>query len=271
MARIMNVLWVIAAILAWPLTAAGQSGDAAGGGEFEPTQRVLIRFVTTDDFPPFNANDEDGILTGFNVDLARAICLDLAIACDIKVLPWNNLIPALDREAADAVIAAHRVSADLARRVGITDRYFYTPARFAVRRNSPAFSMTPRGLDGRTVAVVRGSAHEAYLLSFFRNVGIKAFETPELAREALQTGRTDAVFGDGIGLVFWANGTLSKGCCALRGGPFFEARYFGDGIAMLVRKTDNQMRKMLNRAVRDLQANGRFQELLDRYFPIRVY
>ena len=131
--------------------------------------------------------------------------------------------------------------------------------------------MTPTGLDGRTVAVVRGSAHEAYMLSFFRNVGVKPYETPELARQALQTGQTDALFDDGIGLIFWANGTLSKGCCVLRGGPFFEPRFFGDGIAMLVRKSDNQMRKMLNRAVRSLQSNGRFQELMDRYIPIRVY
>ena len=249
---------------------AQQSKDARSG-ELEPSQRIIIRFVTTDDYPPFNAADEDGTLTGFNVDLARAICLDQEITCDIKSLGWNALIPALERDSADAVIAAHRVTAKLAKQVGFSRRYFYTPARFAVRRNSPAFAMTPSGLDSRTVAVVKGSAHEAYLLAFFRNVGVKAYPSRALARQALQTGATDAIFDDGIGLVFWANGTISKACCVLRGGPFFEPRYFGDGIAMLVRRSDNQMRNILNRSIEKLQANGRFQELVDRYFPIRVY
>lgn len=249
---------------------AQQTNDQANS-DVEPSQRILIRFVTTDDYPPFNAADEDGALTGFNIDLARAICLDQEVTCDIKALSWETLIPTLQRDSADAVIAAHRVTAKLAKQVGFTKRYFYTPARFAVRRNSPAFAMTPSGLDGRMVAVVKGSAHQAYLLAFFRNVGIKAYPTRALARQALQTGATDAIFDDGIGLVFWANGTVSKACCVLRGGPFFEPRYFGDGIAMLVRSSDNQMRTMLNRSIDRLQANGRFQELVDRYFPIRVY
>ena len=38
---------------------------------------VALRFVTETDYPPFNYRDEDGTLTGFNVDLARAICREL--------------------------------------------------------------------------------------------------------------------------------------------------------------------------------------------------
>lgn len=270
MPRLLRCL-IVLLVVSMPLGAIAQQSSGAEGSDLEPSQRIIIRFVTTDDYPPFNAADEDGTLTGFNIDLARAICLDQDITCDIKTLSWDALVPALQRDSADAVIAAHRVTAKLAKQVAFTRRYFYTPARFAVRRNSPAFAMTPTGLDGRMVAVVKGSAHEAYLLAFFRNVGVKAFSTPALARQALQTGATDAIFDDGIGLVFWANGTISKACCVLRGGPFFEPRYFGDGIAMLVRKSDNQMRSMLNRSIERLQANGRFQELVDRYFPIRVY
>ena len=249
----------------------GESRSDEGDGQLEPSQRVLIRFVTTDDFPPFNASDEDGVLTGFNIDLARAICADLQIACDIRAIPWAELLNVLQQDNADAVIAGHRITAKLARRVAFTSRYFYTPARFAARRDAAKFAVTPSGLDGRSIAVVRGSAHEAYVIAFFRGSRIVPFDTPELARQAVQTGKTDVVFDDGIGLVFWANGTLSKACCALRGGPYFEPRYFGDGLAILVRRTDQQMRKMLNRSLQRLQASGRMQELVDRYFPIRVY
>lgn len=265
------VLCVAALGVAVSSKAQSQTGATAEGSLEEPSQRVLIRFVTTDDFPPFNAIDEDGALTGFNVDLAREICLDLSITCDIKARPWGELLGALERDNADAVIAGHRVTTGLAARFAFSNRYFYTPARFAVRRNSPAFAMTPGGLDGRSVAVVRGSAHEAYMAAFFRNARIVPFDSPELARESVQTGQLDAVFDDGIGLVFWANGTLSKACCVLRGGPFFEPRYFGDGLAILLRRSDSQLRRMLNRSIRRLQSGGRFQELVDRYFPIRVY
>ena len=59
--------------------------------------RSLIRFVTESDYPPFNYLDEDGTLTGFNVDVARALCLELSAACDVQVRPWADLLPAMRR------------------------------------------------------------------------------------------------------------------------------------------------------------------------------
>ncbi len=271
--RMAHLRQLLAGIMVVAIGAAGATAQNRTAMEpaADPAQRVLIRFVTANDFPPFNALDEDNTLTGFNVDLARAICQDLSIACDVKALAWDKLLQAVRNDSADVVIAAHRATAKLARSFAFSNRYFYTPGRFAVQRSAPQFATTPSGLDGRSVAVVRGSAHEAYLIAFFRNAKIMPFDTPELARQAVQTGKVDAVFDDGIGLVFWANGTSSKACCSLRGGPYFEPKYFGDGLVMVVRKSDNQMRLMLNQSLARLQSNGRFQELVDKFFPIRVY
>lgn len=247
----------------------------APADQSQPTQgqapRTVIRFLTTDDFPPFNSSDEDGVLTGLNVDLARALCLVAKLQCEITTRPWDELLPALRRGEADAVIAGHRVTAEALRTVAFTDRYFQTPARFAVRRGANKFAATPEGLDRRSVAVLRGSAHEAYLQAHFRDTRLVRFDTPELARQALVTGKVDALFGDGIGLVFWVNGTASRACCELLGEAYFEAKYFGDGIAIAVNKSDSQMRQLLNQGLATVRRNGRLLELVDRYFPIRVY
>ncbi len=47
-----------------------------------------LRFLTTTDFPPFNFIDRKKRLTGFHVDLARAICDELGILakCQIQAL-----------------------------------------------------------------------------------------------------------------------------------------------------------------------------------------
>ena len=44
------------------------------------------------------------------------------------------------------------------------------------------------------------------------------------------------LFGDGISLAFWLNGTDSQNCCAFRGGPFTESRYFGEGVGIAVKR-----------------------------------
>ena len=257
-----------------PSPAFAQDADAAAPAPSqgsEPTRRVVIRFLTESDFPPFNFYDEDGVLVGFNVDVARAICQDLNTACDIKVRPWAELLPALQRGEADAVIAAHTVTPQALRSVDFTDRYFFTPGRFAGKLGGEAIEMTPEGLDGKRIGVAKNTAHEAYLKTFFRSSAIKSFENADLAREALLQGQVDYVFDDGISLIFWMHGTASKHCCEIKGGPFLEPKYFGDGIAIAVPKNDQQIKTMINGALARLRASGRLDELTERYFPIRVY
>jgi polar amino acid transport system substrate-binding protein len=248
-----------------PGTAASEPGTDA------LPRRVAIRFLTDSDYPPFNYFDEDNVLTGFNVDVARAICLELAAACDIQVRPWSELLPALRRGETDAVIASHAVSASALQLVDFSDRYYSTPARFAGKRDGVRLEVTPDGLEGKKIAVAKGTAHEAYLRTFFRDSTIRAYPTPELARDALITGAADLLFDDGIGLAFWLNGTASRACCEFKGGPFSEPRYFGDGVAIAVNRADLQLKALINTALRRMRTTGRLEELVLRYFPLRAF
>lgn len=237
----------------------------------DPTRRLVIRFVTEADFPPFNFYDEDGVLVGFNVDVARAICLELNTACDIKVRKWGELLLALKRGEADAVIAAHAVTPQTLAAVDFTDSYFFTPGRFAGKLGGEEADITPEGLDGQRIGVAKNTAHEAFLKAFFRSSSIRTYENADLARDALIQGDVDYVFDDGISLIFWLHGTASKRCCELKGGAYLEPKYFGEGIAIAVPKNDPQVKSMINRALANLRADGRLEELVERYFPVRVY
>jgi len=249
--------------------AAAQTGLSAEGGDLP--RRAALRFLTASEFPPFHYYDDEGVLTGFDVDLARAICLELTAACDIKVRTWDDLLPGLRRGEADAVIASHTITPQALAYADFTDRYYFTPAWFTGLRGGSKQEITTQALEGTKIGVARGTAHEAYLRAFFETSSIQPFDTPEQAREALMTGAVPLIFDDGIGLVFWLNGTLSKACCELKGGPFFDPRYFGDGVGIAVSKADPQLRSLLNRALRRVRETGRYEELLLRYFPTKLY
>ena len=260
--------------LIWALGAqtwAQPPGSKSESAERVEPRRVAIRFLTESDFPPFNYYDEDNLLTGFNVDMARAICLELDVTCDIQVRSWSALLPALARGEAEAVIASHRVSPNALKVADFTEPYYFTPARFAGKRGTPHVDITPDGLEGRRVAVAKATAHEAYLRAFFRDSQIRVYETVELARDALVTGSVDFLFDDGISLAFWLNGTASKACCEFKGGPFAEPKYFGDGIGIAIKKDDAELKVMINTALKRLRESGRYEELLLRYFPSRVF
>ena len=267
----------LAVLVFFALMPAGDGLAQRAGAKFqEQTQktekrRVTLRFVTTSEFPPFNFLDEDGILTGFNVDLARAICLEFRAACDIKIRPWNQIFEVVQRGQADAAIASHSVTPQALLKVNFTSPYFHTPARFTGRRELGEIEATPAGIQGRRIGVIAGTAHEAFLKDFFRSSRIKSFRDAEACRDALVDGKIDLIFDDAISLAFWLNGTLSKQCCEFKGGPYLEPKYFGDGIAIAVAKDDDKLLGELNAALRRVRASGRFGELVTRYFPFQLY
>jgi polar amino acid transport system substrate-binding protein len=232
---------------------------------------TLIRFLTEIDYPPFNYAGPDGNPAGFNVDLARMICEELKIACTVQMRRFDTLISALADNRGDAVMASIAVTPDARRRVDFSDPYYRTPARFVARRESPIEDVRPEQLEGKEVAVVGGTAHEAYLKTLFTEADLRVYATPELARDALKRGEVDLLFGDGISLAFWLNGTESAGCCAFRGGPFIEGRYFGEGIGIAVKRGNDTLRLAFNWALFRLWEKGRFSDLWLRYFPISPF
>jgi polar amino acid transport system substrate-binding protein len=233
--------------------------------------RSLIRFVTDSDFPPFNYYDDDGALAGFNVDMAKALCQELDVVCDVQARQWKDLIPAIKRGEADAIIASMSITPRLLADVDFTDRYYFTPGRFAARKGTlDKADISPIGLEGKRIAVLRGTAHEAYLNVFFRDCNLLVLDKAEQAQDALREARADLLFDDGAALSFWLNGTNSKACCELRGGPFYEPRYFGDGVGVAVRKGDFELKRLINLAIKRVRESGQYDEIMRKYFPVKI-
>jgi polar amino acid transport system substrate-binding protein len=230
-----------------------------------------LRFVTDSDYPPFHYFDEEGVLTGFNVDLARAICEELAVECEVRPVEWEDLFSSLDKDEADAAIASIRIDADALTKADFTERYYATPARFIARKESELKDVRPETVEGKKIGVARGTGHEAFLKAFFPAAEAVPFDSADDAQMALKAGQVDLVFGDGVGLIFWLNGVTSDGCCEFRGGPYFDAKYFGEGVGIALKKGNRQLVEILNYALEQVHASGRYEGLFLRYFPMSFF
>ncbi len=155
--------------------------------------------------------------------------------------------------------------------VDFTDRYYSTPARFAARTGNTIGEISVAELQGRKIAAVQGTAHEAFLRDFFEGAKILSYPTPAEARAALKNGEADLLFDDGISLMFWIQGTDSARCCEFKGEGYSEPRYFGDGVGIAVKKGNTRLRAVLDYALARVKASGRYEELMLRYFPLPLY
>lgn len=230
-----------------------------------------IRFLASDDYPPLNFALSNGTLTGFNVEIAHAVCEELEIGCTIQARRFDALINSLVTGKGDAVVASIAAAPESRARIDFSQPYYQTPARFVVRKNAVPLVATESGLKGRTVGVVGGSAHEAYLKTFFSGARTKPYPSLSALETALRAGEIDSVFADGLTMSVWLNGELSTDCCRFSGGPYCESRYFGEGVGIAVRIDDNQLRKALNWALARLYSKGIYSEIYLKYFPIGFY
>jgi polar amino acid transport system substrate-binding protein len=231
----------------------------------------IIRFLTETDFPPFNYTGPDGAPAGFNVDLARLICEEIKVQCTVQMRRFDTLIDALNGNQGDAIIASIAETPEMRVRVDFSDPYYRTPARFVSRKDTDIDDVRPEALEGKKVAVVAGTAHEAYLRTLFTEAELHPYPNAAEACAALRRGEVDLLFGDGVALAFWLNGTDSGGCCVFRGGPYMESRFFGEGVGIVVRRGNELMRQAFNWALFQLWEKGRFTDLWLKYFPISPF
>jgi polar amino acid transport system substrate-binding protein len=233
-----------------------------------------VRFLTDDDYPPFHFLGPDGQLTGFNVDLARAICRELSLACTIQPRRWDTLLAALSEDQGDAVIASFKPGAKDLSAYSFSIPYYRTPARFVALRKM-ADSLASQGktleadrLEGRTIGVLAGSAHAAYLADFFGKSAHRLVYDLAEAQSLLVKGDIDLLFVDGVSIAPWLN-TSEGNCCRFVGGPFNEARYFGDGVMIAMRKDAGVLRRAIDYALYRVSENGQYHALMLKYFPVR--
>jgi polar amino acid transport system substrate-binding protein len=273
--------------LLWSAVALGVVGGSAAQAQgvtipnfWDPRARIekpdltglrTVRFMVDDEFPPLHFAGPDGVPTGFSVELARAACDKLGITCSIQVRRFDTLLDALNEKAGDVVAAAIPITADVRGRFGATLPYFRIPARFAARRDRPVPEPKGNAFKGRSVAVVAGTAHEAYAKAFMAGATIRSVPDQNAGHAAVKAGQVEYLFGDGLSLALWIGGTDAADCCSLVGGPFLESRFFGEGIGFLVRKEDDLLRRALDYALQRLWDDGKYAEIYLRFFPISPY
>ncbi len=163
------------------------------------------------------------------------------------------------------------MSESLRQRFGVTAPYFKIPARFAIKKDGNLPMPEGKALQGKSIGVVAGTAHEAFAKAFMASTTLKPFPELVAAQTALKAGDIDYLFADGLSLALWIGGEDAADCCNFAGGPYLESRFFGEGIGFVVRKEDENLRRAFDFALQQLWKEGKYAELYLRFFPVSPF
>ena len=253
------------------LLIAGAIMAAMAAGAVQAKEWKTVRFGIEGAYPPFSLTDEKGQLQGFDVDMANALCEQMQVKCELIAQDWDGIIPALLARKYDAIIAAMSITEERQRTVDFTDRYALVPNKFVAKKGAN-LELTKEGLKGKKVGVQIATTHDKYLSeNFGKEVALVRYGTADEAYLDLKAGRVDYVFLDATAI---EEGLLNKDGgdqYAFVGPSITDETWFGEGFGIAVRKQDQDLKQMLNKAIAELRENGQYKAVNDKYFEYDVY
>lgn len=253
------------------LLVAGAIMAALTAGAVQAKEWKTVRFGIEGAYPPFSWTDESGELQGFDVDMANALCEQMEVKCQLVAQDWDGIIPALLARKYDAIIAAMSITEERKRTVDFTGKYALVPNKFVARKGTE-LDLSEAGLKGKRVGVQIATTHDKYLTdNFGKDVNLVRYGTADEAYLDLKAGRVDYVFLDATAI---EEGLLNKD-----GGDQYEfvgpsvtdEKWFGEGFGIAVRKQDQDLKNMLNKAIEALRDNGKYEAVNSKYFEYDVY
>ena len=219
-------------------------------------------------YPPFNNLTASGELVGFDIDIARALCEEMKVECDIITNDWDGMIPGLQAKKFDAVIASMSITPERLEKVDFSEKYYNTGPALAVTKDSPITKVEE--LDGKTIGYQVSTTHANYAEKHISGADIKLYPTADEAKLDISNGRIDAIGDDIVVLSEWLKSDAGACCKLLTALPMDES-IFGKGAGIAVRKGETELAKRFTDAIAAIRANGKYKEVNDKYFGFDAY
>lgn len=232
------------------------------------TAQGSYRIATEGAYPPWSFKDAQGVLQGWDVDIANALCEKMKARCEIVAQDWDGIIPGLVARKYDMIVASMAITPQRRERVAFSAKYKETVSRFVARRGTSS-DVSPAALKGKTIGVQRGSAQAAYLAQNYREADLKFYDTPQAAELDLVAGRVAYILGN---MVTYHVGFLktpeAKDFTFV--GPDLKGGILGEGNGIAVRKDDGQTLARINAALEAIRADGTYDRITAKYFPFKL-
>ncbi len=233
-------------------------------------QGKKIRIGVEGAYPPFSQIDPSGKLSGFDIDIANAICAELKVECVMVQQAFDGMIPALQSRKIDAVIASMSITEERRKAVEFSDKYYQTPARFVVKTGSK-IDISGSGLKGKKIGVQRSTTHDKFATDTFKDAQIVRYTKQDEVFLDMAAGRVDAALVDMIAAQTGFLKTPQGKNFEFAGPVYEEPKYFGVGAGVAMRKNDVELRNNINKAIAAMRANGTYKKIQDKYFDFDVY
>ena len=213
-------------------------------------------------YKPFAYVLPSGELTGFDVDLTKALCKQMAVECTISNQSFDGLIPALNAKKIDAIIASMFITEDRLKAIDFAGPYYVTPGLFIGAKES-GLELTEDALRRKTIGVQRGTTMADYVKAKLPKARIQYYDTIDAATLDLVSNRIDLVFADSVVIEEFLVTKEGAGYAVV--GEAVYDPILGEGAGIGLRKGDTALKEKFEAALAAVIASGEYAEINKKY------
>jgi polar amino acid transport system substrate-binding protein len=234
-------------------------------------QAEKLRLGTEGAYPPFNFMQADGTVAGFDVDIGLELCKRIGAECEVVAQDWDGIIPGLQADKYDFIIASMFITEERKQQVAFTDPYYKAAMTHVVPQDSDLTEFTNETMADLVVGAQAGTTQADYAVATYLDADVRLYPTQDEANLDMASGRIDVMVGDMLPLLDFVEKTEDGKCCKIAGEPITDPAFVGEGVGIALRKEDNDLRERLNKALVEIREDGTYQKINDKYFSIDVY
>ena len=265
-----DFLAAVAAVSALGLAGCGGTSADAGSASASADGDLLAQisdrgemvFATEGTWSPWTFHNEAGELTGFDIEVARAIADKLGVGATFAEGEWDGLLAGLDSGRYDTMANGVSVTPEREEKYDFTEPYAYNRIVVITTADSDIASM--EDLEGKTTANTLGSSYATLAESFgATNTGVDDFnQTIQL----LESGRIDATLNDEV--VFYDYMNQHPDAVLKIAAENDEPTH----VAFPLRRetATESLLAAMNEAIAELREDGTLAELSQEFFGIDI-
>ena len=233
------------------LVIAASTACVFAGGSAEKTDGYV--FATDATWPPFEFIDENGNLTGFEVELMPLIGEHVGVTMTVENIPWDTIFAGLANGQYDGVASGVTITEERKMSMDFSTPIASQGQVVIVMTESDVQSVND--LAGRKVGVQIGTTGDFALDDY--NVEKRQYDDIGLAILDMVNGNIDACVCDSIiASDFVLANENYKGMLRTAGEPFTS-----EEIAIAVKKGNTELLNLINEGLEAMKADGSYDEL----------
>jgi len=220
----------------------------------------VIRIATEGTYAPFTFHDASG-LTGFDVEIGRAIAQRLGVEARFVEGKWDGLIAGLDVGRYDAVMNQVSITEARQAKYDFSDPYISSAAVLIVREDNQEIKDFGDLKGKRSANTLTSNFGKLAQASGAKVVAVQGFNE---SIDLLLSRRVDATVNDELSFLDFKKKQPEAPVHIVARDTGKE--YSQSGV--LIRKGNPQLRDALNKALEEIRADGTYRQISEKYFGV---